>query len=203
MNHEFKYMLIENENEYASKILDEIKNASDESELLRLLDKIISVQYYKGIYTDPDEYDEIISAKINEIYDVEIENSYSENEIKYFLESLLESYDLFLSKLDYSVEITDSIKIISEYLINILDSEIFLDEINSDYLDEIIAYESDESLEYYINDILSCYNIDSNNELISKYFNYDAYISDMLESNELIKIDYNNSSAYVINYNIL
>ena len=110
-------MLIENENEYASKILDEIKNASDESELLRLLDKIISVQYYKGIYADPDEYDEIISNKINELIDINFKYSYTENEFKYFLKALLESYDLFLSLVTFNIEIDESIKIKSKYLI--------------------------------------------------------------------------------------
>ena len=196
-------MLIENENEYASKILDEIKNASDESELLRLLDKIISVQYYKGIYTDPDEYDEIISNKINEIYDAEIENSYSENELKYFLESLLESYDLFLSKLKYSVEIENSIKIKSDYLINILDSEIFLDEIDADYISEIIVYESYDALIEYMNELLYCNCINADDELISKYFNYNEFKSDMIESGEIIELEYASGDAYIMNYNIL
>lgn len=204
MNHEFKTILIENENEYASKILDEIKNASDESELLRLLDKIISVQYYKGIYADPDEYDEIISAKINELIDINFKYSYSENEFKYFLKALLESYDLFLSLVTFNIEIDESIKIKSKYLIENLDSNFYLDEINTDYLDEIIVYASYDALTDYIDELIYLDSSNNNKDsFIYRYFNYDAYISDMIDSDELYELDYNYESVYISDLNLL
>ena len=211
MNHEYKYTLIENENEYKSFLISEIDEINDESDLLKFIDKLISIQYYKGLFIDNNEYNEILSNKINEIIDINVKYSNTENEFKYFILKLLEKYDIYLDELKFNIEITDSIKIKSDYLISELDSLYYLDEISESYLDEISVYDNkSEFIESYINELLSCYISDmkfnfktkSYESFILNYFNYDAYISD-LESEILTIYKYNSIDRYIINYNHL
>ena len=192
----FKNMLIENESEYKKFILNEINDSSESDELLRLLNKIMNLQYYKGLFYESDEYDEIISSKINELIE--------SDELKYFLIQLLDAYDLFISNVKIESEIYASDEIITKYLIELYESRnIYLDEIDSEYMSDIIAYESKSDLEYYIDELISCYLLDSSNNdnMIFRYFNYDEYISDMLESDELIEVKNNYKISYVIDYN--
>jgi hypothetical protein len=207
MNTEFKYTLIENESEYKIKILNEIENTKNESELLRLLSKLISVQYYKGLFHESDEYDEIISSKINELIE--------SDEIKYIIKSYLDAYDIYLESVKYEIPeyYLESVKIKAIYIIDIIDSEIYLDELNESYLDEIIIYPNESDLEYYINELISCHlnrnlndsysEFKKNHEFIFNYFNYDEFISDMIDSDELIEYDINHKKSYIMNYNNL
>ena len=216
MNHEFKYTLIENESDYKSFILKEIDESDELTELLRLLDKTISVQYYKGLFYESDEYDEIISSKINEIIDASDEfiSEYDKKEIKYILKMILEYHDIFIDAIDEYISDLDeseyNLNIKAYYINSLIDlDELYLDEISSDYIDEIIAYKDKYELIDYIKQLIDeCYLIGNNfnfktksyDSLVLNYFNYDEFISD---SDEYIKIKYNSSYAYIENRNIL
>ena len=207
---EYKYFLIENENDMKMKMINKFKNIESLDELIESIDEIISIQYFKGLFIDPDEYDEIISSKldkiINNTFDEIKSNSsvlnpesfnHDESEYKYYLIMLLDKYDIFLSEYSLKTNITKSGEIKALYLIELYDE---LDEIKKpEYLDEIITYEDENDLYAYIDELISCFLSDASNKdnMIFRYFNYDEFISDLKYSDELYEI--NNSYVTDIN----
>ena len=216
MNDSYKYLLIENESEFKSSLLKDIKCIYDLKSLLKYLDRLISIQYYKGLFYDSSEYDEILSDKIesiiNNTFDEIKENSsclnpecfnYDESEYKYYIESLLESYDIFISGLKYKTNINQDMKIKSVYLINLYLENDSIE--NPDYFNELIAYESESDYYDYIDEMISCFLNNSSNKdnMIFRYFNYDEYKSDEISNDELYEIEINNKKSYIHDYNQL
>ena len=201
MNHEYKHILIENTDEYKSLVLKEIENAKNSIKFLGLLDKIISIQYYKGLFNNPDEYDEIISSKINEFYPENELNEFSDeiSEFRKFLKDLLESYDIFINIFYKKLDENSEIKI--KYLISEFDSLYYLDEINPEYLDEIFAYDEFDYYDY-IDEIISC-SISNKKafEFITSYFDYNKYIQDLVFNSELNVFEYEYKLYYIENRN--
>lgn len=215
MNTIYKTLLIENESEFIDSFLKKTENINSLDELIEFLDELISIQYYKGIFNDPDEYDELISSKINEIIENEFkpDEDASENMIKalkldesiykYYLYELLEYYDIYLSDINGYISNYEDNKTKIKYLLDLYAS----DEIKKpEYLDELYSYDEDAIIEE-INDLLSDmissmkynYNTKSYDCWILDYFNYDEYISDLIDSEEIIKID---EDEYIKDMNI-